>query len=168
MPITDTQRRYFFEHGYLIFRPEFPTGLPDAVRAEVDGRYPDRGPDGTFPRPTRVQDAWRFSPAAHTVATHPAVLDALESLYGRTPLPFQTLNFPVGTEQVPHADTVHFNTLPAGWMCGIWFALEDISPDSGPLVYYPPATPCPSRSWPTRTPTGPLPPPRRSSIRGTG
>ena len=58
-------------------------------------------------------------------------------LYGRVPFPFQTLNFPNGTAQHFHSDAVHFHSLPHGFMCGAWVALEDISADSGPLVYFP-------------------------------
>ena len=53
------------------------------------------------------------------------------------PFPFQTLNFPNGTTQHFHSDAVHFHSLPHGFMCGVWVALEDISAESGPLVYYP-------------------------------
>jgi ectoine hydroxylase-related dioxygenase (phytanoyl-CoA dioxygenase family) len=65
------------------------------------------------------------------------VLGTLKTLYQREPRPFQTLNFKVGTQQRPHSDAVHFNTEPAGYMCGVWVAMEDIGDDSGPLVYYP-------------------------------
>ena len=61
----------------------------------------------------------------------------LEELYGREPLPFQTLNFKLGTQQAAHSDALHFNSMPAGFMCGVWVALEDIDMDNGPLVYYP-------------------------------
>ena len=60
-----------------------------------------------------------------------------ESFYGREPLPFQTLNFRVGTQQEPHSDAFHFNSDPPGFMCGVWVALEDIDEASGPLVYFP-------------------------------
>src|SRR5262249_8430649 len=29
------------------------------------------------------------------------------------------------------------NSIPHGWMCGVWVALEDLGPDCGPVVYYP-------------------------------
>jgi hypothetical protein len=32
---------------------------------------------------------------------------------------------------------MHFNSMPSGYMCGAWVALEDIDLDNGPLVYYP-------------------------------
>jgi len=47
------------------------------------------------------------------------------------------LNFPVGTQQHYHSDAVHFSSVPQGFMCGVWVALEDISEQAGPLVYYP-------------------------------
>jgi ectoine hydroxylase-related dioxygenase (phytanoyl-CoA dioxygenase family) len=32
---------------------------------------------------------------------------------------------------------VHFNSIPQRFMCGVWVAMEDITPDNGPLHYYP-------------------------------
>ncbi len=85
----------------------------------------------------RVQDAWARSKSVLAIARAPRILDALRSLYGREPLPFQTLNFRLGSQQQPHADAFHFNSDPPGYMCGVWVALEDIDDDNGPLVYYP-------------------------------
>ncbi|HEY0380587.1 MAG TPA: phytanoyl-CoA dioxygenase family protein [Candidatus Elarobacter sp.] len=85
----------------------------------------------------RMQDAWTHDPAVRAVATHPAVIDVLRLLYGREPLPFQTLNFLTGTEQQTHSDVIHFSSLPSGFMCGVWMALEDVSMRQGPLHYVP-------------------------------
>jgi len=85
----------------------------------------------------RAQDAWSDDPAVHAIATHPAVLDVLRVLYGREPFPFQTLNFLSGTEQRTHSDTIHFSSLPTGFMCGVWMALEDVTLRQGPLHYFP-------------------------------
>ena len=82
-------------------------------------------------------DAWRISDNVKALALAPKILPLLEELYGRTPKPFQTLNFLWGTEQAAHSDAIHFNSNPAGFMCGAWTALEDIDMDSGPVVYYP-------------------------------
>ena len=71
------------------------------------------------------------------LARSPSALALLEDLYGRRPLPFQTLNFLRGTQQAPHSDALHFSTIPEGFMCGVWVALEDIDMENGPLVYYP-------------------------------
>ncbi|MDQ6944486.1 MAG: phytanoyl-CoA dioxygenase family protein [Candidatus Eremiobacteraeota bacterium] len=85
----------------------------------------------------RVQDAWTEDGTVRAIATHSAVIAVLRMLYGREPIPFQTLNFFCGTEQRTHSDTIHFSSLPSGFMCGVWMALEDVSVRQGPLHYFP-------------------------------
>lgn len=79
--------------------------------------------------------AWTTDEDVHAIASNPAILDLLSKLYGRRAFPFQTLNFPVGTQQAPHADSVHFSSLPERFMCGVWLAMEDIAAEAGPLFY---------------------------------
>lgn len=85
----------------------------------------------------RLQDGWKQSAAVAELALLPKVMDILRVCWGRKPFAFQTLNFPVGTAQHFHSDSVHFSSEPQGFMCGVWVALEDIHQDSGPLEYYP-------------------------------
>lgn len=85
----------------------------------------------------RVQDAWKFDEDVKAIAANPEILALLGKLYGRPAFPFQTLNFPVGTQQTPHTDSVHFSSIPERFMCGVWLAMEDIGPDAGPLCYVP-------------------------------
>lgn len=92
----------------------------------------------------RIQDAWKFDEDVGAIAANQLVIDLLTKLYGRTAFPFQTLNFPVGTQQDAHSDSVHFSSLPERFMCGVWLAMEDVSADAGPLFYYPG-----SHAWPT-------------------
>jgi Phytanoyl-CoA dioxygenase (PhyH) len=91
----------------------------------------------------RMQDIWGRDDAVKRIACNATILKMLSQIYGRRAWPFQTLNFPVGTQQHLHSDSVHFSTIPEKFMCGVWVALEDISADAGPLVY------CPgSHRWP--------------------
>ena len=85
----------------------------------------------------RIQDAWRYNDDVRAIAINSAILSILSKLYGRRPIPFQTLNFPVGTQQHFHSDLLHFSSVPERFMCGVWLALEDIDDDNGPLIYYP-------------------------------
>lgn len=85
----------------------------------------------------RIQDAWRHNEDVRAIASNSTILSLLGKLYGRQPFPFQTLNFPAGTEQETHSDAVHFSTLPERFMCGVWLAMEDVSADAGPLFYVP-------------------------------
>ena len=130
--------------GFLAFDPEVDERTIDEAAAAVGAMYlAEDGPGDrsgkvvAYRDNRRVQDAWRVVPAVKAIARAPRVLQLLRELYGREPLPFQTLNFRVGSEQQPHSDTIHFNSKPAGFMCGVWVALEDIDRDNGPVVYYP-------------------------------
>lgn len=94
----------------------------------------------------RIMDAWEFNADVRRVACSEQITDLLTYLYGRPAFPFQTLNFPVGTQQHYHTDSVHFSCMPERFMCGVWLALEDIGADQGPLIYYPG-----SHKWPIYT-----------------
>jgi hypothetical protein len=91
----------------------------------------------------RIQDAWSFDEDVRAIAANRRVLKILGDVFGRRAWPFQTLNFPVGTQQHFHSDSVHFSSIPERFMCGVWVALEDVTEDAGPLEYYPG-----SHKWP--------------------
>jgi ectoine hydroxylase-related dioxygenase (phytanoyl-CoA dioxygenase family) len=131
------EREQFERDGYLIVDPGVSLTVLDAITADLADRFDRRESDGVTRKVGRIQDAWKFNTDVQTLAIAPRVLTLLEDLYGRKPLPFQTLNFPTGTEQPVHSDAVHFNSKPAGYMCGVWVALEDIDLDNGPVEYYP-------------------------------
>ena len=126
----------FNDRGILIFDFGFDEDVLDAIVEKVYPWYPEDFREGRVPN-GRVQDAWKMVDEARQIATDARVLSALEQLFDRKPLPFQTLNFPIGTGQKAHSDTIHFSTIPDGFMAGVWVALEDIDEENGPLVYYP-------------------------------
>jgi hypothetical protein len=92
----------------------------------------------------RFPNGWQDDPDIRAIACNERLISLLSLLYGRRAIPFQTLNFPVGTQQHCHSDSVHFSTVPERFMCGVWVAMEDIDADNGPLIYYPG-----SHKWPT-------------------
>ncbi len=91
----------------------------------------------------RIQDAFAFDDDVKQIAANPQITALLSALYSRRAWPFQTLNFPVGTQQHFHSDSIHFSSVPERFMCAVWVALEDIGPEQGPLLYYPG-----SHKWP--------------------
>jgi len=130
-PLIEEVSEFIQSHQFVI-----PPHVADRVRKRInqDGHY----------HGMRIQDAWKFNNAVKQLARYPQVLRTLEALYQKKPLPFQTLNFPVGTQQRGHSDAAHFNCWPNdGSMCGVWVALQDITEDNGPLIYYPG-----SHQWP--------------------
>lgn len=139
MEVTDADRaaleRYRSE-GYVILEESVVAhSTIDRAVEELEGRYDDAATG--YDTPSRKQDAWRFSDAVTEIARAPRVMELLRLVYGRRPFPFQTLNFKVGTRQRAHSDAVHFHSIPQRFMAGAWVALEDIHPESGPLVVYP-------------------------------
>lgn len=142
-PAREQQARSYHRNGYLVLENLLEPAAIDAVVA----RYPWLfDPKTVFDAPAdsvrvltqdakRRQDAWCVSKEVKALACHPKILEVLQFLYGRAPIPFQTLNFLNGTQQPLHSDAVHFSSIPARFMCGVWIALEDITEDNGPLMY---------------------------------
>jgi ectoine hydroxylase-related dioxygenase (phytanoyl-CoA dioxygenase family) len=133
------QRERFERDGYLVIDDVAGGETLDAIVAELDSRFgkPPYEEAGVRFFRNRIQDAWRISDSVKALALSPAVHGLLRDLYGRRPLPFQTINFLKGTQQGAHSDAIHFSSMPEGFMCGVWVALEDMDMDNGPLVYYP-------------------------------
>ena len=124
--------RDFARDGYLIVDD---LGLDD-FDAIADSIVRDLAPRYTGPI-RRVTDAWRFHDGVRRLATAPKIAELLRLLYRRDPIPFQTLNFDVGTEQKLHSDLIHFDSIPRRYMAGVWVALEDIDESNGALMYVP-------------------------------
>ena len=126
----------FATQGYVVFDPQIPDAWLDGAKGEVRDCY--GGVSSNFySDEKRVQDAWTFADNVRRIANAPRVLEVLEILYRRRPFPFQTLNFRVGSEQKTHSDKAFFDSIPHGYMCGVWVALEDVDESNGPLHYYP-------------------------------
>ena len=129
-PDMETLVRHYAEEGYVVFDPEVNLAALDRVIEAL-------GPEYAAKNVTRLQDAWQYNADVKEVATAPKVLEVLRLLYRREPIPFQTLNFNVGTQQRTHSDMIHFSSIPQRFMCGVWIAFEDIHEGNGPLHYYP-------------------------------
>jgi len=130
------------EHGYAVLR--FPD---DELEARAERIKRGLAPHFDFDtwRATgwarneglRLMDAWTFDTDVRAIACNRRIMEILTDIFGRRAWPFQTLNFPVSTQQHFHSDSVHFSSIPEKFMCGVWVALEDVTEDAGPLVYYP-------------------------------
>jgi hypothetical protein len=132
-PEQERMVRSYAENGYLILED---LGLDDFDDL-ADQAVAELGPmheDGAF---NRIAEAWTAIEPVRRFATVPKVYELLELLYGRRPIPFQTLNFWRGSQQGTHSDAVHFHCFPKHMMCGVWLALEDTDERNGALHYYP-------------------------------
>lgn len=136
------------ENGFVVIN--FPESdldaMIDRIKADLHSSYAWTDWEEGRKADMRVMDAWRHHDDVRKIAINTQVQDLVSYLYGRQAFPFQTLNFPVGTQQHFHSDAVHFSSMPERFMCGVWLAMEDIGPDQGPLLYYPG-----SHKWPIYT-----------------
>lgn len=58
-------------------------------------------------------------------------------ILGRRARPIAAINFMKGSRQALHQDMAVFHIFPHNYLLGAWIACEDITPESGPLVFYP-------------------------------
>jgi ectoine hydroxylase-related dioxygenase (phytanoyl-CoA dioxygenase family) len=155
--LSAEQRDQFDRQGYVVFDPDVPEAIVDGVRRDTEGLYvfeenkppfEDRGvlfaPNPDRPR---ISNAWKINANVRALALAPKILAVVEKIHGRSVMPYQTLNFIRGSQQRPHADSMHFQSDPPGFMCGAWVALEDIDMDNGPLVYFPGSHRLPMPNW---------------------
>jgi ectoine hydroxylase-related dioxygenase (phytanoyl-CoA dioxygenase family) len=164
--LTPGARDRFERDGFLVVDEPCSLDLVHAVRSDAEALLQDAfdaGPDVdrdgvVYTRHQggterfhwhRVREAWKTKSSIREMALAPRVLSLAGELFGRSAVPFQTLNFPVGTQQPPHIDAFYFNSDPNGFMCGFWIALEDMDMDNGPLIYYPGSHKLPLPEWTT-------------------
>ena len=133
--------KQFAEQGYVIIDDLGIDNIGEIIDSIVKDLTPIYGEKGKVKSAwiyhDRIQDAWTFNQEVKKIATAPKIINLLKIIYQREPIPFQTLNFRFGTEQSTHSDSIHFSSVPARFMCGVWIALEDIDGNNGPLHYYP-------------------------------
>ncbi|HEV7381295.1 MAG TPA: phytanoyl-CoA dioxygenase family protein [Dyadobacter sp.] len=129
-PETADLVRSYSENGYVIIDPRIDEEVIDRA---VSALKPEFEKNNT----NRLQDAWQNNEDVKKIATAPRVMEILELLYQRKPIPFQTLNFSTGSQQRTHSDSIHFNSVPERYLAGVWVALEDVHDGNGPLHYYP-------------------------------
>ena len=134
--LTQKEINTFNTEGYLIISLEISHKILDTIIEDTKYCFTKNNSDLSH-HGTRIQDIWRDFANVKRVALLPQILLILDDLYKRRPLPFQTLNFYLGTQQKLHSDTVHFNSYPNNFMCGVWVALEDIDEENGPIIYCP-------------------------------
>jgi ectoine hydroxylase-related dioxygenase (phytanoyl-CoA dioxygenase family) len=91
----------------------------------------------------RKQSIWRIhgfhwhSDNARRIFDDKALNDTASLIFDRPAEPTFTINFMYGSRQSLHQDSCVFHIAPPNYLMGAWLACEDITADSGPLVYYP-------------------------------
>jgi len=146
----------FVDDGYM----QFPIGLTDefcaGFDADVTRCWEQRphdlaisppGPEGPlafsdYNGPLRdpgyrIPDLHSFSEHARALYLQPTIFRMIELIYGQPAVAFQSLYFEYGSQQSLHRDPMFVVTDPPAHLLASWVALEDITPESGPLAYVP-------------------------------
>ena len=131
--------RTYHRDGFLVLSGMFDETLIDQAVKEMNKHYDQLG----VVQKDRALNLWQTKPAVKQLASDPKIMDTLQMLYGRRPIPFQTLNFKYGSQQRAHSDSIHFQSMPQRYLAGVWVALEETNEDNGTLQYYPG-----SQRWP--------------------
>jgi ectoine hydroxylase len=122
--------------GFMVLKRYFSPERVDAINADLE-RLLDDGTIKYHFRGERIMNSFRSSEPVRSAVHDQELQRLLGFVLGREVTLFQTINFFRGSQQHPHSDSFHMTTEPMGYLVGIWVALEDISSDSGPVVYYP-------------------------------
>jgi hypothetical protein len=130
----------YHEKGYIVIdlelTEEYINNLLKQVFEELEN-LPTQDSRYHYSEAPRIFEGWKTNPYILGIAQHPKILNTLELLYNRKPIPFQTINFLYGSNQPLHQDSIHFYTQPERWMVGTWTALQDMTEDCGPLNVVP-------------------------------
>jgi ectoine hydroxylase-related dioxygenase (phytanoyl-CoA dioxygenase family) len=129
---AEAARLHLLRWGFALLNDVIPAATVRRFRAEYDaaidaGKLPyQRGTS------QRIQQAHRL-PHGRKIWLDPTILQFLRDWFRDEPCACQTLLYVHGSEQKAHQDTIHLTAYPAGFMCGVWVALQDVQPGSGEL-----------------------------------
>jgi phytanoyl-CoA hydroxylase len=86
--------------------------------------------------PHKLNDLYLESDVIRQIVLEERLASVLEEVLEGPPLVCNSLNLEFGSQQRDHTDSLYM-TAPVGlYLAASWIALEDGSPDSGPLRYY--------------------------------
>ena len=129
------QHEAMMRDGFIVLEDRIPSEVCDRfvaeVKAEIDAGRLVYEPGSS----TRLHQTHRL-PTGNQIWKYPPVVEFLKQWFGDLPVACQTLFYFNGSEQRAHQDTIHLTSFPAGFMCGVWVALEDVQDDSGELFVY--------------------------------
>ena len=123
----------FEENGFAILPGLFSSDAVDDINQELAHLVATK--QISFRYRNKFMFAFRQS-ARIRAAGEGALRDLAAALLGHDTTLFQSINFLSGSEQRTHSDSIHMSTFPLGGMVAAWVALEDVTPDNGPLHYY--------------------------------
>lgn len=127
----------FVRDGFVILDAPLPASMIERANAALDEAIALGYQGYRYGDSTRLEQMHVHFPAIRDIWLYPPVHRFLSLVFDAPSRPCQSLVYVFGSQQDAHQDTVHLTPFPAGLMCGVWIALEDVRPGSGELVVYP-------------------------------
>jgi len=146
-----SQVERFVEDGYVIFEGAVPEETVDQIIEDVlafstsqeryvvrsAGKYVDPASMKDLGIGDRIIDLYAISEAARSAIHAPEISLFLETIFEEPAVAMQSLSFEYGSQQAIHQDTAYVISQTPLHLAASWIALEDVTPGSGELVYYP-------------------------------
>jgi phytanoyl-CoA hydroxylase len=151
-----TMLHKFVDDGYLAFHIDLDAEWCDAFDDDLSALLQERRADLAISPPGaggprsladyegvarqsgyRVPDLHGYSSRAMNLYLHSEIFRHIELIFDEPAIAFQSLYFEYGSKQGLHRDPMFVPTKPVAHLLASWIALEDITPDSGPLAYVP-------------------------------
>ena len=127
----------FVNEGFIVLEDLIDQELIAGINQEID-EIIDSGYQGFVAGSSqRLTLLHKIKPSIRTLLFDRRYLDVIDKLFQVPAQPCQSLLYVNGSQQAAHQDTIHLTPFPAGYMCGVWIALEDINADSGELEIFP-------------------------------
>ena len=125
----------FNSQGFATVKHYLSSDNVDKINEEIDLLLKENKvkPNGK----NKIMFACNHSKILSATGNDAGLKELLSSLFGNNAILFQSINFFAGSEQHTHSDSIHMTTYPEGGLLAVWFALEDITIENGPLHYYP-------------------------------
>jgi ectoine hydroxylase-related dioxygenase (phytanoyl-CoA dioxygenase family) len=147
--------RHFTDEGYLTISLGLDDRFFEAFEADLDRLWDERPVDLAVAAKSgeresfrdfdaahrsvgyRIADPHSHSPTARELYVNPQIFRMVELIFDQKAIAFQSLYFQFGSEQSLHRDPMFVVTKPPSHLLASWTALEDITPECGPLLYAP-------------------------------
>jgi phytanoyl-CoA hydroxylase len=160
------QLLFWMHYGYVILKGAVEPKLIDAYLADVYDLFDEKclnvmisagyntytpvkdwkDPD-YYKHGLRIIDFHNSSVCAKKLSLHKNIVRFLTHIFRQQAVLMQSLTFMKSTQQEIHQDFAYVIAEIPSHMCASWVALEDIHPDSGPLIYYPGSHTNPVFDW---------------------
>lgn len=162
MVINKEQQQAWEDNGYLLLKNFYSPAQIDAINSLIDNLWKDRkkldaqyvidifvetekeqrvyfadAPMEARKQPYKLNDLYLSRNEIRQLVVGARLAPILKELLQGFPMVCNSLNFEFGSQQDYHFDTFYMPSPTPNKMVASWIALEDATPENGPLSYYP-------------------------------